>query len=190
MFKLKLKIEDKGFVIDIPGIPSTRTPALIDITKANLNNVITTLRKNGINNYKIYSINEEDVTKPTETIITKSKEIYNDQKDINKRFNRLEKMIEKLLLMKSESKITINEEQITNKLEKLEELTRSIAASRKEGVADDKEPVIEVMENMFVPEVDVDGMSIKGSTGKVLGEKDEDIDEAIDLLSSMNKRKK
>ena len=56
MITLKLKIADRGLIVEIPGIAPVRTPADIDISKIDINLVVAHLRKAGINNYKIVSV--------------------------------------------------------------------------------------------------------------------------------------
>ena len=81
MITLKLKIKDKGLMVEIPGLPPTRTPADIDISKLDLNLVITNLRKHGINNYKIVSVIGDGIEK---TIVAPQ---------VVKRFKKLEDMM-------------------------------------------------------------------------------------------------
>jgi len=50
---VKLLIKTKGMFINIPGLIPFRTPAEVDITKVNINLVVSELKKNGIERYKI-----------------------------------------------------------------------------------------------------------------------------------------
>ena len=108
----------------------------------------------------------------------KSKESY------EKRFNKLESLIANLI--KKQSDPVSDQEQITNKLDNLERLIEK----QKYAVipsTDSDEPRIEELEDRFIPEIDVEGMSLKGDSGKIIIEKEESIDEAADLLSSIKK---
>ncbi|GAG25673.1 unnamed protein product, partial [marine sediment metagenome] len=86
---------------------------------------------------------------------------------------------------------TVNSEQITNKLENLEKLSEVIIRKQTVVVKDVKysdEPEIEELDDKFIPEIDIEGMSIKGSTIKTIQSDSDDADEAADLLSSIVKK--
>jgi hypothetical protein len=96
-----------------------------------------------------------------------------------------------LLTQKNESKNILNEEQITNKLDKLEKLTQSIINSQKHTVEytnKSDEPTIEEMDELFIPNIDLDGMSLKGTTGKTIEVSEGNVDEVADLLSSITRK--
>lgn len=192
MVTLKLKIKEKGLVIEIPGLPPTRTPADINISNVDLNLVIAHLRKNGISNYEIVSVigdGTEQVVSIPQDLKKKVKEKYPSDPSVDKRFDRLESMMIDLLKQKRESKTNPNQEQITNKLDNLEKLIER----QKYAVVpstDSDEPKIEELDERFIPEIDVEGMSLKGDTGKIDLERDESADEAADLLSSIRKEEK
>ena len=190
MITLKLKIADRGLIVEIPGIAPVRTPADIDISKIDINLVVAHLRKAGINNYKIVSVigdGTEKVVSIPQVLKKKVKEKYSSDPSVAKRFDRLESMMIDLLKQKSESKTDPNQEQITNKLDNLERLIEK----QKYAVipsTDSDEPTIEELEDRFIPDIDVEGMSLRGNTGKIVVEKEESIDKAADLLSSIKKR--
>ena len=190
MITLKLKIADRGLIVEIPGIAPVRTPADIDISKIDINLVVAHLRKAGINNYKIVSVigdGTETVVSIPQVLKKKVKEKYSSDPSVAKRFDRLESMMIDLLKQKSESKTDPNQEQITNKLDNLERLIEK----QKYAVipsTDSDEPTIEELEDRFIPDIDVEGMSLRGNTGKIVVEKEESIDKAADLLSSIKKR--
>jgi len=188
MITLKLKIKDKGLMVEIPGLPPTRTPADIDISKLDLNLVITNLRKHGINNYKIVSVIGDGIEKTiVAPQVVKKKEVKS--LEVDKRFKKLEDMMIELLGRKIESKSDLSQEQITNKLDNLEKLIE-----RQKYVVvpstDSDEPVIEELDERFIPEIDVGGMSLKGDTSKIDVESDDSVDETADLLSSIRKEEK
>ena len=189
-----LKIQDKGMMVDIPGTKKVRSPVEIDITNIDINFVTIYLRKQGIENYRIVSDIDKEVKGVKEvlpTILTKKKDIKSDgwKDDIESRFGRLESLIINFL-GKKESKPTVNSEQITNKLKKLEKLSEEIIRKQTLDVPVSKEddgPKIEELDNTFIPAIDIEGMTMKGSTIKTLQSDSEDVDEAADLLSSIVK---
>ena len=194
MISLKLKITDKGLMVEIPGIAPIRTPVEIDISKIDINLVIAVLRKSGINNYRIVSITEDGIEKTISVpqgLKKKIKNKYQSDISVDKRFDRLESMMINLLTQKNESKNILNEEQITNKLDKLEKLTQSIINSQKHTVEytnKSDEPTIEEMDELFIPNIDLDGMSLKGTTGKTIEVSEGNVDEVADLLSSITRK--
>ena len=195
MVTLKLKIEDRGLVIELPGVPSTRTPAIVDITNIDINLVFSCLKKGGFTKYKILSTVDDGFEKEVKIpeLINKKKEKVEDTIDTDRRFNRLESMMMQLLSKNFESKTHLSQEQITNKLDRLEKITQSIANGQKQTVEyKDKsdEPVIEEMDTMFIPDIDLDGMSLKGSSLKTIEVNEGDLDEAADLLSSITRKEK
>ena len=190
MVTLKLKIKEKGLMVEIPGLPPTRTPADINISNVDLNLVIAHLRKNGISNYKIVSVIgdgiEQTIAVPQ---VVQKKESKKSSFEVDQRFQKLEDMMIELLKRNVESKSNLSQEQITNKLDKLEKLIER----QKYAVVpstDFDEPKIEELDERFIPDIDVEGMSLKGDTGKVDVERDESADEAADLLSSIRKEEK
>lgn len=194
MLKLKLKIEDKGMVINIPGTPTARTPTEVDITNVDINLVFSFLRKGGFNKYKIFSVIEDEtgkVSTPVKLVETEKGKKESDS-DIDKRFSKLENMIAQLFSLSDKSKSSLNEEQITNKLDRLEKLSQSIINGQKKQVIyretpQSGEPKIEELDDAFIPEIDTGGMQIKGTTSKAIKREDEDVDDAADLLSSITR---
>jgi hypothetical protein len=185
-----LKIQDKGMMVDIPGTKKVRSPVEIDITKIDINFVTMYLRKQGIKNYRIVSDVDKGVKKvlPTRSAIFKKKKDDGWKDNIESRFGRLESLIINFL-GKKESKPTVNSEQITNKLEKLEKLSEEIIRKQTLGIpiSEEDRPKIEELDDTFIPAIDIEGMTMKGSTIKTLQSDSEDADEAADLLSSIVK---
>jgi len=188
-----LKILQKGLYVEIPGTLPTRTPAEIDISKCNLSMVDMYLRKSGISNYQILSsvVNEPIKLKPP---IMKDSSI--DQQVINKRFSNLENMIAQLVENQLANKPK-NSEQITDKLNKLEELSNKILKKKPEvvnqvvqvsnkktnGKRFEDEPEIEELTSKFIPEIDITNMKMKGGAKKTIKQDKVDIDDSADLLS-------
>ena len=190
-----LIIKEKGTVVDIPGTKKVRTPANIDISNVDINFVSMYLRKQGIENYDIVSVSDtgkRDVL-PRGAMVDKKKKEKDTGKwkdNIESRFNKLESLIINLLGRK-QSKPAPNSEQITNKLEKLEKLSEEIIRKQTLDIpmsrAESDDPKIEELDDKFIPSIDIDGMTMKGSTIKTLQSDSEDADEAADLLSSIVK---
>lgn len=192
-----LKVKEKGTLVDIPGTKKARSPAEIDISKVDINFVSMYLRKQGIENYQIVSITDsgEDEVFPVKPVIVVKKDKTKKKDDgwkdnIESRFNKLENLLIHFL-GKKQSEPSVNSEQITNKLEKLEKLSEEIISKQKTVVTsssvDSDEPKVEELDDKFIPEIDIEGMSMKGSTIKTIQSDNDDADEAADLLSSIVK---
>jgi len=182
-----LKVKERGHLINIPGMVSVRSPVEIDITKYEINLVITNLRKQGIKNYKI---TEKDDRHPVKKL-NKTKEFYVEnsyRKEINNRFNNLENMISDLTSNKV-GNLDQNREQITDKLEVLESLTRDLLKKQRDDILTEKvlkeEPKIEELEKTFIPNIDIDDMEMKGESTKITIQQDKVDEDDIDLLSKL-----
>jgi hypothetical protein len=180
-----LKIKKQGLVVNIPGVAPFRTPAEVDISNCKIHLVVLSLKNNGIDDFEIYSKEKKQTYK---------KKDFEGRKttDVEGRLNRIEKMIGKLN-DKSDGKKENPEEQITNKLNLLEELSKKIL--EKENVREivytstkdsDKGPDIEELNDAFIPSIDISEMKLKGSSSEIIGTLD-DIDEAANALSKLKK---
>jgi hypothetical protein len=185
---LILRISEKGFYVNIPGVSPTRTPADIDITKINLNLVLSFLRSSGIKDFTILSKSElgEKVIKPKDIMFKKKEkdEPKENVKEVEKRLDRLENMIGRLLTKKDEG---ISKDQIKNKLDFLEVLIKNINISEqniqfKSEVK--REPEIEELDT-FIPDIDISGLSMKGESSQEILNGSGDIDESANLLSKL-----
>ena len=191
---IKLRVKEKGHMVHIPGAAPFRTPAKIDITNMKLSLVVTILNNNGISDFEITSTEDKErivYTKKDFELTKQLEEPKQDLSEINDRFNKIEKML--YALSKKDSKKNIPEEQITNKLNALEELSKRIL--EKESVREivytstkdrDGSPIVEELdEDTFVPEIDISDMELKGgSSAQTLGEI-EGAEEAADMLSRL-----
>jgi len=147
---LKLIIKEKGMFINIPGVAEFRTPAEIDISKLNINSVISELKKNGINKYQIISGEIKKIENKTvkKNIVIKEKIISNNQN---------------VLLDKIESQQkTIN--RIENILTQFLNSDKSISTELNKTIK--KKRLIEDEIEEFIPEVNFNNLKIKGSTKK------------------------
>lgn len=184
---LILKVVEKGLYLDIPGARPSRTPADIDISKCNLSVVLAHLRKSGISDYQIISVEK---SKKPEMKKSESKQTKLNVKDINKRFSKLEEMMIKLL-EKDKATDDLNKEQITTKLNTLEQLSNMILEKEfKESninTATNKnknnEPEIEEIDEKFIPGIDISNLKMKSGNKNTIKQDDIDLDDSVDLLS-------
>lgn len=193
---ITLVVKEKGHMVNIPGIAPFRTPAKIDVSHTKLNLIIGALNNVGVKDYEIVvKEDKEEVVYTKEDFELPKKTAKSSQAldKINERFNKIESIL-KNLLKNSSSKKTSSEEQITNKLNALEELSKRIL--EKESVQEivytsskDKtnRPLIEDLDDdLYVPNIYIDDMELKGSASKTIGEVD-DAEEAADMLSRLKK---
>jgi hypothetical protein len=189
---LILKIKEKGMYVEIPGALPTRTPAEIDISRCNLSAVDMYLRKSGIKNYQILSVDSEGKVTIPKPVHMKDASL--NQKTINKRFSHLEKMVAQLL-DKNRDDRNKNSEHITDKLDKLELLAqkllekepkiveRVVKVERNGKKKFEDEPEIEELDAKFIPKIDTSKMKLKGGSKKTVKQDKFDIDDSADLLS-------
>lgn len=185
-------------MVDLPGMAPFRTPAEVNISKLPINTLVLKMRAHNINEYEIIStIGKQRVVYKKAELEKKKKKIKKlldkDQiESLNKRFNRLENLILKAINLSSVERSNPNEdmEQIKNKLDLLEKLVGEkelIRYTTLESNKKEDESVIE--DDLFIPDVDVEGMKIKSSEHITI-EKDDDVDEVADLLSEITKKSK
>ena len=155
---LILKIRQKGLYVELPGTLPARTPVEINITNCNISIVDTYLRKNGINNYEIYSTTEKQIQHKK----IKKEDSSINQKTFNNRFSRLEKML--MQLLEKEPKVV--KEVIKTKVRRFEE-----------------EPNIEELDEIFIPEIDTSNMKMKGNSKQAVKQDKNDLDDSAELLS-------
>lgn len=91
---IKLFVEQHGLFLEIPGMPAFRSPAEIDITKADVNLIISYLRQYGVNDYRIVSgIGQTIQTKEKSNIIEKPKNLDK----VDKRLQTIEGLLKQFL---------------------------------------------------------------------------------------------
>ena len=199
---ITLKVKSRGHLVEIPGLPAFRTPANIDVSKADIRGVIGHLKVCGIEDYEIVAKSESgvvEVYKKEDFELSKKKDSDPpelDRKEINKRFNKLEKMIAKLAQKKA-SKTDSEKEQINDKLERLEQLTERIL---EESLVKDvvytktigegkKADNIEDLEDAYIPNIDVSDMTISSGGSKTLEQDSDDLEDSADLLAGLGNEK-
>lgn len=191
---ITLMVKQKGHLLNIPGIAPFRTPAKVDITNTKLHLVVSALHNAGIDYYEIIAKKDKkEIVYTKEDFEPKKEKKTDNSAKINARFNRIENLLFQLV-QKKPSRKGISEEQITNKLKTLEELSQRIlekeivreivyTSSQKGGEI----PLIEELdENTFIPSIDISDMELKGTTSKTVGTID-DVDEVAKALSQLKR---
>jgi len=183
-----LKVKKPGLIVEIPGLPSCRTPVEIDITKYDIRPIVTFLKKSGITDYEIISTDEERSISRNKPAL-KTKKITNQEvtnsKEIDKRFSNLENMLS-MIITQNQRNNNFKEEQINNKLNKLEKLISQKSSTNKNIVK--KEPNVEEFDS-FIPEISTDDMKINTGEFKVI-KQESNFDDSADILSSLINSKK
>jgi hypothetical protein len=179
-----LKVTQRGHLVDIPGLSRFRTPAEINISNCSIDLVRACLKNQGIETYEIFTKDDPKIVKDEKKNLKKNVSI-----DIEKRLSKIEKLIESL--NKKDSEKNIPEEQIKNKLLILEELSKKILEReniREIVYTSTKEPIVEDLdEEVFIPEIDISDLEMKGSSGETIATRD-DVDEAVNALSQLKRR--
>ena len=193
---LTLRIKSKGQMVQLPGSAPFRTPATIDVSKMKIRNLIGYLRQAAIEDYEIVATSDKgvrEVYKKSDFDLPQKKDQDSEskyKKEIDKRFNKLEKLIQRLV-DNQDSKNTSNKEQtIDDKLNRIEKLleqkvVREVVYTK--NITDGKVPDIEELEEeRFIPSIEIDDMKLSSSSIKTIekGKKD-DVDDAADSLSKL-----
>jgi len=193
---LTLRIKSKGQMVQLPGVAPFRTPATMDVSKMKVRNLIGYLTASGIEDYEIVATSDKgvvEVYKKADFDLLKKKEDDPNigyKKNIDKRFNKLEKLIGKLISKQDSQKTTNKEQTIDDKLNRIERLleessVRQVVYTKTEGEKDVK---IEELEDAFIPEVDVSDMKMSSSGAKILEQDSDDIEGSANLLSGLTKK--
>ena len=188
-----LKVKQKGHLLAIPGVAPFRTPATVEITSVKLNMVISSLHNSGISDYEIISKeNKKEIiyTKKDFELPVKKEQAKPDEDLVGPRLGKIEKML--FELAKKERRKSTNKEQTINKFKVLEDLSKQIL--EKESVReivytsseeDIKGPIVEELDDeIFIPDIDIGDMELKGTLSETL-EGSDDLDEAADALSQL-----
>lgn len=188
---ITLRVREKGHLIEIPGVTPFRTPADIDISRIEIRKVIGHLQVCGITDYQIVAVDKEGKkeTYNQEDFVPKKKKKKVDpyKKQIESRFDKLEKMIMTLLTREKKGNEDLNKEQITEKLEQLERISKEILSKRPDVIYKDSKGRKKVKEEeRFIPNVDIKDLKLKSSSVKSLKQdQKEEIDNAADSLSEL-----
>jgi hypothetical protein len=189
---ITLRVKEKGHLLEIPGLAPFRTPADIDVSKIGIRNVIGHLQVNGITDYEIVAVSpqgDKEVYKQEDFEPEKKKKKVDPyRKQIEGRFDKLEKMISMLFNREMKGKEESNKEQITEKLERLERISEEILKKHKvDGIIyGDVKKRVRDDEDSFIPEIDIDSLKLRSSSVKsVKQDQKEEIDDAADSLSKL-----
>lgn len=175
---ISLVIKQPGFIIQIPGTKETRTPSIIDITRADINVVIMYLKSMGITNYEILHTD-----KKKEKLI--EKENIKSEKNINS-----DNII-------SSEKI----DSLTNELSEIKKLLKNLTEKQTKNLIIDttsekynkpskKSKLLDEVEDIeFIPTINTDGLSSVGNLSVTTGKRSDDLDisESVNLLKSLKK---
>jgi len=182
MKKIKLTIRERGRFVEIPGLASFRTPAKVDVTKIKLSILIQALHSCGINNYELVSEDQKGSIVHTQDDFNLSENKTEDSQ-LGNRLDRMEDLLLKLISNGTGQKVA-SSEQITNRLSKIERMLKTGTKIVYKGEA----PVVEELDDQYIPEIDVSEMQISGKLTKVVeGSSKDEIDDAVDLLSNLTK---
>ncbi|MCK5604569.1 hypothetical protein KAR91_21960 [Candidatus Pacearchaeota archaeon] len=161
---IKLMVKHPGLFIDIPGIPTFRSPAEIDITKQDVTMIIAWLRQAGIDDYEIISgiINpsKPEAPKKVEPKKVQVKELPHPSEA---RLDKIEKLLVEVL--EKNSQVVVQEQPKPKK--------KKIGGKKKK----DKE---------FIPSINVNSLKSEGNFSTKTSSRG-DIDNSVDLLSKIKK---
>jgi len=184
MKKLKLTIRERGRFVEIPGVAAFRTPATIDVTKMKLSILIQALHSCGVNNYELVSEDHKGnkvYTQDDFNLPEKKKE----DKQMDNRLERMEDLLLKLISNRTGQKVA-NSEQITNRLNSIERMLKQGNKVIYKEIGD--KPIVEELDDQYIPEIDISDMQISGKLTKILEKKSkDDIDFSADILSNLTK---
>ena len=166
---VKLIIDEPGHFIDLAGV-SVNTPAVIDVSRISMNLVLSKLKSQGIIKYRIESGSDKPKNIKTESTQPVSK--VTQSIDITK----LELLLEKFGKDGNE------------RLERLESILLS-KDKNVEFILSDKKKEEEYETDGFIPTINTDSLSVRGSVGTNIIKRD-DITESVESLSEFKKGSK
>lgn len=197
---ITLIIKEKGHLIEIPGMPSFRTPATIDISKGDIRTIVGYLKVCDIQDYEIIASNNSgkevysarDFNTTTTRVVEKQKKPIKKDKTLEKRMDKLERMIQGLY-NKPPDDSGKNEEQTTKQIEQFQntvlDAIKKISVGgpnvtetegkSKHNIIDEEEPA------PFIPDIDTEGMKLKSQGDHKTIKKEEGSDDAADALSKL-----
>ena len=123
---VKLSIKEHGLFLSLPGLAPFRTPADLDLTKCDLNLILSELNRLGIKKFKI--ISEEIEKKPIIPVKEKVRIEKNkiEESNVNQRLEKIELMLKSFIDSKDEIKYSKPSKKTNNKIEKQVEFIPSI----------------------------------------------------------------
>jgi len=186
---VKLLIKTKGMFINIPGLIPFRTPAEVDITKVNINLVISELKKNGIEKYKIISDDSISLEKTIDRMIVKRNSFRNNITEIKK----IDDSSEILKNIKNQQKSILKIEGLLEKFLNSDVLTSKTSYERKRteeeiSFTKPKKKFDDSVDD-FIPSINLENIKLKGtsSTRKITNKTDLS---NVEKLKNVSKNKK
>jgi ABC-type Na+ efflux pump permease subunit len=183
---VKLLIKTKGMFINIPGLIPFRTPAEVDITKVNINLVISELKKNGIEKYKIISDDSISLEKTIDRMIVKRNSFRNNITEIKKIDDSSE-------ILKNQQKSILKIEGLLEKFLNSDVLTSKTSYERKRAEEEisftkPKKKFDDSVDD-FIPSINLENINLKGtsSTRKITNKTDLS---NVEKLKNVSKNKK
>lgn len=179
----------------MPGIPSFRTPANIDISKGDIRTIVGYLKVCDITDYEIVASNKDGRevynAKDFDIIQTKvEKRVVNKlpDKKLIKRMDRMEKMIKKLCDISSNDSTKKIEQNINGLDSFREEMLKAIKDINIKNVSD--ESIMDELKDEevapFIPDIDIEGMKLRGQgEHKTIKKDNSNTDDAADALSKI-----
>ena len=197
---ITLNIKEPGHLIDIAGMKPFRTPARVDISKGDVRTIVGYLKVCNITDYEIVASNQgiTEVYEPKDfegqktRVVEKIKPKDKTNQKLIKRINRLEEAI-KEMKEKPVGDSPKKEEQTTNQTELLQaQILDAIknlnvgGGSNEKGSKGKKERDVDEPEP-FIPDIDIEGMKLKGQGDHKTVKKEKGSDDAADALSKLLK---
>jgi hypothetical protein len=186
---VKLLIKTKGMFINIPGLIPFRTPTEVDITKVNINLVISELKKNGIEKYKIISDDSISLEKTIDRTIVKRNSFRNNITEIKK----IDDSSEILKNIKNQQKSILKIEGLLEKFLNSDVLTSKTSYERKRAEEEisftkPKKKFDDSVDD-FIPSINLENINLKGtsSTRKITNKTDLS---NVEKLKNVSKNKK
>lgn len=196
---LLLKIIKPGYTIAIPGMPVFRTPVEMDISKLDIRVVAMYLETNGISDYEILAETQHSKEVYTKKDFSTHRKNKNNSKkkttkkevSIDKRFERLEKMILKLT-ENNAGNVNSNGEQIINKLDELEKKMESHPTQVVVRERSNTKPIQDDIDEIdsFIPDVDISEMTLSSSDNVQKIKREDNPEDAADALAGLIGKKK
>jgi len=181
---IKLVIREKGRYVELPGVPSFRSPGKVNVTKIKLPMLVQALHSCGVNNYELVSTDEKgekrSYTKDEINFIEENKK----DGEIGNKLDRMEELLIQLT-SKRVGRKTNYSEQITNRLNRIESMLKQRVKVIR---VSNEDPVSEELDDQYIPEIDISEMQIRGKTSNVVDQTNKkELDETVDLLSNLTK---
>lgn len=181
---LTLVIDKPGLTIRITGIKELRSPVSIDISKVNINNVLSSLKRDGIVDFKIV---EDGITRKPPR---KTKRVVEEEPE--------DKKIEEKVVIVEKVLNDFKQNNLESKLEVIESLIRNILSTPaketiiyKDGVPSEAKTKAKDEDDYdpeFIPEINIGSMKTKKpKIGSVTRE--EDLDSIVSSLRNIGGKK-